>query len=114
MKKSKVHFKETCTRSWTGVETTTDMAKVTCKSCLKFVNKRREYPDVPTFTVIGEDNHRRRRRMLRFTCPICGQVNVHSGAFGQSGAADGHRSAHCVCWRPDGYVVREALNEVVL
>jgi len=95
---------------------------VTCAACRRLIvsrglQERSAFPDVPTFTCTPEGHWRNPLRPdgtrapdgchLVFTCPVCGQRNLHGGAYGKPGYGDGHRAAHCLCW-PRGYYLREA------
>lgn len=106
--------------------TTNDPDQVTCGICLRTLNRKRKNAappigcrdGIPIFQVKAEgrfrypvadaDGRRREGCYLVFTCPKCGQRNLHGGIYGDPGAADGHRAAHCPCWRTRGYYIVEA------
>ncbi len=44
---------------------------------------------------------------LTFVCPLCDKRNIHGGYYKKPGKGDGHRCAHCFCWKPGGYYIRE-------
>jgi hypothetical protein len=92
-----------------------DIAKVTCKACIKIIKKRNlkprdAFPEIPTFDVTAEGWWQNPGSPpgchLTFTCPVCGEKIVHGGYFDNPGAADGHRVSHCGCWE-EGYYIRE-------
>ena len=96
----KIHFFNGCDRGRNkfayGIDigpVTRDIKEVTCKSCLKIIDKKDLKPkchfeEIPDFeTVYGE-----------FMCPVCGNINGHGG--------EGHRVSHCSCWGK-GYIIHE-------
>ena len=117
-----------CRAQWTAIDiaTTTDPAAVTCRDCLAALERVRQAeadgtfhytPEgVPVFQVRPEgrfrypgrnpDGSRQYGCNLVFRCPRCRTMNRHGGEYGNPGAGDGHRAAHCGCW-PDGYYLEE-------
>ncbi len=99
----KTHFFTGCSlgrhRGWgsRGGPVTNELNHVSCLACLNIIKKkglrpRSDFPDVPTFDAEPWSHG------LAFTCPCCGERNVH-------GQGDGHRVSHCECWKR-GYDIR--------
>lgn len=121
-KNKKTHYIHGCDRGkyrscyGTGVgPVTSDMSAVTCKTCLKIINKKKlqpkeNFPEIPIFDVTAEGcwktDDSKFGCHLVFTCPVCGTGIAHGGYYGKIGAADGHRTSHCLCWKK-GYYIRE-------
>lgn len=61
----------------------------------------KEYPQFPVV---------RKNNTLQFICPKCGKKNLHGGGK-KVGDGDGHRNSHCPCWRSNGYVIKELIEE---
>lgn len=116
----KIHYKYGCDRrlqrnNWGDLlhNVTDDLQKVDCKYCLKIIKDKKlqprsSFPEVPTFDVVahGYWKHKEGEAQcyLTFTCPVCGQVNVHGGLYGKIGAADGPITSPCNCWEKDYYI----------
>lgn len=105
----------------TQAEQTQDIASVDCKDCLRIIKQfdlkpRSDFPDIPTFAAKAEGRYistdGKEGCYLVFRCPVCGKENAHGGLFGDPGAGDGHRVAHCDCWE-DGYYIEETEGGVM-
>jgi hypothetical protein len=113
----KVHHPNGCVRSKAGrFQMSLEPDEITCAACRRYVAKyglqsRSKFPDCPTFDVRAEGKYFTKESglwgcSLIFRCPCCGRENVHGGLYGRPGAGDGHRVAHCQCWK-SGYYIRE-------
>ncbi len=106
----KTHLETGCSRRrYSAGHITTNTSLVTCLACRKIISAkglrpREHFQETPTLVATSKHEW---SHVMGFTCPCCGTEIEHS-------KGDGHRVAHCKCWKRGYYVVQLIPNVIVV